>query len=268
MCSFRADTLLQCLPHTWQHFEPLCDWRCTLRLSVDSKVCPHTAQRTSASFECMRKAWFIKWWLEEKDLSHKWQQLSDTPEFKWDFLEAMKELWLWSVCVRLDVNLAAGLSFSLPSWTLSFWIRVCEDGVAVKGSMNRRAFVSCSAWHCSSLSPFWGGKGGFVSPCSFSFQTDEWGRYETSASLNSWTCCCCCWSAQSSWCSSLMCRGSRSLWQTLRLGSSSQCCCSGGLSSLQVDDWEKSGKKENKDFKTSALSYSYFCVLSVVDAAS
>lgn len=73
MCSVSAVVLLHCLPHMWQHFEPLCDLRCMLRLSVDSNIFPHTAQMAPASAECTWKAWFIRWWLEENDLLHKWQ---------------------------------------------------------------------------------------------------------------------------------------------------------------------------------------------------
>lgn len=150
----------------------------------------------------------------------------------------MMALRLWSFCVWLDIKLAAVLLLPLPSWTISLWIGVCEE----RGST--KCTVSISSWSCSSLSLVWvwGCKGRRVTSCSFFTQADEWGRHETSASLNSSSGC---WMAQSSWASSLMCRGvSGPLRWTLGLSSCSQWSCSGEISSLQVDDSEMSRKRK------------------------
>lgn len=170
------------------------------------------------------------------------------------------ELWFCSVCIRIDIKLAAGLSFSLPPWIPSFCVRVCEDRDEAKGSTNCTILVSCNSWNCSSLSLFWDWscKDGFVSSCSWFSQMDEWGRSKTSASLNSGTCSSsCCWLGQSSWSSSLMCRGSGSLWTMLRFSSCSKWCCSGGVSSLQTDNWQWS-RKTSKTPQTYASFISLF----------
>ena len=171
------------------------------------------------------------------------------------------ELGFCSLCAWFDIKLAAGLSFSLPSWILSFWMWVCEDGNEANDSMNCTVFAPCSSWDDSSLSVFWlwGWKDGFVSSRSCVSETDEWGRYKTSPSLNSRTCSSsCCWPVQSSWTSSLMCRGSGSVWSMLSLGSCTP-CCSGGVSSLQMDDWERSRQKAKKRTLVQ-LSFSYFFI--------
>lgn len=202
---------------------------CAIRFSVDSSVFPHTAQRTSAFLEWKRKAWFIKNWLDEKGLSHRWQWKSDAAEQNWTTsaasLEVLKELWFSSAWMW-SVNFAAFCWFSGPSWT-------CE--VEATGTLNSSGLKSC--WSLCSLFfqlCCWWWISGFVSSSFFSQQTGDCG-WNRPQSLSSWFCSL----AQSSCCSSLI-RSSKPIWW-LR-GVASWSVPAAALSSLLVDKCKTSGR--------------------------
>lgn len=225
-CSFKEVVLLQCLPQMWQHFGPLWELMCAIRLSVDSSVFPHTAHRTSAFLEWKWKAWFIKNWLDEKGLSHRWQWKSDAAEQNWTTaasLEVLKELWLSSAWMW-SINFAVVCWLSRPSWT-------CE--VEATGTLNSSGPKSCRSV-CSLLFQlyFWWWVSGFVSSSFFSQQTGDWSR-NWPQSFSSWFRSL----AQSSCCSSLI-RSSKPLGWSLSISSWS--VPTAALSLLGVDNCKSS----------------------------